>query len=882
MHRRKTNSSPVIVTRKTADECPAKTWCSEGKVLLGRTVYEHCAIVGSIAKALIEQFPPALRSMFPKGSELLAACHDVGKLSLTFYARLLLAASTNVKEAEDLCHEAKIECNNLSLSNKEKMWGGHAGASFLTLMEMTKREDIAWVAGSHHGDCPKVATTTPSSFAKSPSLGGAVWQEERENLIHQLEKLFNSSFPSKLHSYESWLDAGLTTVADWIGSGDIFNKPEEPWQPLVNKSLERAGFKELELRNGLSFGDIFQTSQGVPYAPSPVQKGLAQAVKNPGVYVLEAPMGAGKTEAAFFAAYQALQSGLARGVYFALPTQITANKIYERFAIFLSKISCSKMAPGLLHGKAEEFLDSLRVSVTETSPGKSWFSYRKRGLLSPFAVGTVDQMLLAIMAVRHNAVRVFGLAGKVIIIDEVHSYDAYTNYLLLQLLELLKKLHCVVIVLSATLTKDARNRLLGGDVETLSSTQLSYRLEGKEVQNFSFDTEETKEVLLQIQDGDEAEKKAIDEAIGRAETGQQVLWVENDVKTSQKIYRVLAARSKDLGIECGLLHSRFTVEDRFGIENHWVPLYGKGDCRAREKRGRILVGTQILEQSLDIDADFLVTRLAVTDMVLQRVGRLWRHKETVRPSGAKREVWILSPSLKEALAKPRIAFGTTACVYAPYFLYRTLEVFSKKKALSLPKDIPVLLEETYKERNETSEPLVSLKEEFINGNPSLHIPGVEEMKRKAHTQLASLIPGIEGDDDTVSTRYMQRESAEVLLLKRIIFDDAKKLTRLVLADDQEIALSWNAKVDEMDLREKARKVALNQVRVQIDHAKEFRADANDARKGFSRVLWTGYENKNLFVAVIQPDGTLETLSGERKPFCYSSNIGWEKKSDERL
>ena len=119
---------------------------------------------------------------------------------------------------------------------------------------------------------------------------------------------------------------------------------------------------------------------------------------------------------------------------------------------------------------------------------------------------------------------------------------------------------------------------------------------------------------------------AVEEVLKRAERGEQVLWIENTVDEAQKKYNLMAARSMEINVDCGLIHARFIKVDRQKKEDQWVGLYGKNGHGLRKERGRILIGTQVLEQSLDIDADFLVTRICPTDMIFQRLGRLWRHR----------------------------------------------------------------------------------------------------------------------------------------------------------------------------------------------------------------------------------------------------------------
>ncbi|MEN3752597.1 DEAD/DEAH box helicase [Mangrovibacter sp. SLW1] len=184
-----------------------------------------------------------------------------------------------------------------------------------------------------------------------------------------------------------------------------------------------------------------------------------EQVVGPGVYILEAQMGMGKTEAALYAAYQLLSKGKATGIYFALPTQLTSNKIYDRFNTFLEQIVSAETPKRslLLHSNA--WLQNSEAGE-EGSPGGSWFNQSKRGLLAPFAVGTIDQALMAVMNVKHGFVRAFGLAGKVVILDEVHSYDLYTGTILNELVAFLRQIDCTVIILSATLSQDRREALL--------------------------------------------------------------------------------------------------------------------------------------------------------------------------------------------------------------------------------------------------------------------------------------------------------------------------------------------------------------------------------------------------------------------------------------
>lgn len=746
--------------------CPAKTWLrQDGQTVLGRSVIEHCRIVGEVARELITRFPPQLaEALFPAGSPLVAAAHDIGKVSPTFVEKLRRACTAEIP------FDPLLNINPLL----EREWGGHAGVSQVTAKKLGLPRYIPEILGQHHGFSPPVA----GKRAQDENFGGEQWQQQREALVAELKQQLEEDWPELTGVPQARLLAGLTSVADWIGSGEYFENPDLPWQPNIAKALDNAGLTLPVYKPGLSFADIFG------FSPRDAQQALMNAVSGPGVYVLEAPMGLGKTEAALYCAYQQLLCGQASGIYFALPTQLTSNKIFERFNEFLQG-SAAKGLPGilaeecghrslLLHGSAW-LLDT--EMGEEGRPGGAWFNQAKRGLLAPFAVGTLDQALMAAMNVKHGFVRAFGLAGKVVILDEVHTYDAYTSTLLDALVALLRELHCTVIILSATLNQERRAQLLGCDATGEEYPLITAVAAGSEACSIAVPPGDNQQV--QIQHCNDA-SSAINEALERAEQGQQVLWIENTVKEAQQRYLDLAARGSELGVACGLLHSRFTPEDRQRKEAHWVTLFGKEGWSQRADQGRILVGTQVLEQSLDIDADFMVSRFAPTDMMLQRMGRLWRHGNTPRAESAQRECWLLAPDLEQASTKPQSAFGPTAFVYSSYVLCRSLEVWQQLSSVTLPLDIRTLIERTYATRQEQGS-MAHWLQELNEG--SRYRKG-----RKALAQLARITLAEDGKtlpESKAQTRYSENASLDVLLLAGMTYLPEVKATRLTLLNGEQ-------------------------------------------------------------------------------------------------
>ncbi len=605
------------------------------------------------------------------------------------------------------------------------------------------------------------------------------------------------------------------------------------------------------------------------------------AATQAGVYVLEAPMGLGKTEAALYVAYQMLQSGQASGIYFALPTQLTSNKIYERFNTFLEHIltaDCPHSSALLLHGKA--WLQEHEMGE-EGRPGGAWFNSSKRGLLAPFAVGTIDQALMAAMNVKHGFVRAFGLAGKVVILDEVHTYDAYTGTLLDALVKLLRQWHCTVIILSATLNQDRRAQMLEASLNS-QAYPLITSIQGEQTEEIPIEPPppNTVQITLQVDT-----TSAVQEALDRASQGQQVLWLENTVAEAQERYLDLAARAHEIGIDYGLLHSRFTAADRQTIEERWVNVFGKNGHAKRVKQGRILVGTQVLEQSLDIDADFLVTAFAPTDMLLQRLGRLWRHIDTPRPAGAVCEAWIIAPDLNTAISQPYSTFGNSAYVYSPYVLCRSLQVWEKLQQVELPTDIRPLIEATYVKREEEGE-MSRWLQELDNGRPQR--PGqAKKLGRIAMKQLANISlakGGKTASDLDAPTRYSENDSYEVLLLRHVTYDRDSQNTQLTLLDGSRIDLpTQRHRLNKTEWKQLTTLLMQQQVPVSERHAPASPSRERLKKLGFGNCFYLGNpewagDHSTLRLALVDETGTLLGLEGtvthERYKLEYQPDLGY--------
>lgn len=840
--------------------CYAKTYtASDETKRLGRTVFNHCQIVGEVADELLARLPPKLRtSLFPEGAALGAAAHDIGKVSPTFQEKILRGTTgyTNNSHPVLVGVDPTIEIER---------WGGHAGVSQATADNLNFGKFIPQILGQHHGYSPQV-----TQLADDAIFGGIAWHQERIALTQALRDHFKTDWPAIENLAQARALAGLTSVADWIGSGPFFEHPDDPWQEKIQQAVDNAGFIKPKIKTELTFHDVFG------FSPHDAQVKLIEQAAQPGIYILEAPMGLGKTEAALYAAYLALANEWATGIYFALPTQLTSNKIHERVNKFLDMIihgDCQHRKSLLLHSNAW-----LAEMGEEGQPGGAWFAQGKRGILAPFAVGTIDQALMAVMNVKHGFVRAFGLAGKVVILDEVHTYDAYTGTILDALVAQLRELGCMVIILSATLNKERRAALLKQTPQQDAYPLISGVSSGAHVltEVSPIAPPEKHVQILMAQDV----KLCVDEALLRAQQGQQVLWIENTVKDAQQQYALFAAQSAELNIECGLLHSRFTKLDRENNEQKWVEIFGGRDNNKRYTQGRILVGTQVLEQSLDIDADFLVSQFCPTDMLFQRLGRLWRHERAARHTYARCEAWIIAPDTSAAIENPDNAFGLTASVYSPYVLCRSLAVWHPLTCVSLPGDIRTMIEATYQEQPETAR-MEFLRHELENGRT---YKGRKRLGRKAMAQMALVGLSIGGKtlpENKASTRYSEQETVECLLLAaKPQIDLIKKHSKLRLLNGDELIVPFNGKqLNKTQWRRLAATLARNVVVVSEYNAPQaLRQDELNWLKDYFYLGNQHEEESQLRIGIVSPSGELFNLHGtthNKYQLFYDAALGFQ-------
>ncbi len=689
---------------------------------------------------------------------LLGGLHDLGKASPAFQ---LQVESVRAKV------EQRLRDSGLTVpSRQNSRYTPHGAITAATLpgiftagfgMDSRIANRIGTIIGGHHGVFP---TSTETQGVSTTAKGNHSWDHHRGVLVDQLVDVLGvprdrERMPGRIDNAVALTLAGFVSVADWVGSNTEFFPFTAPTstrayarcaEKRARKALDALGFlMKPGPRQVRAFARVFP---GIS-KPNDLQhsvESLAGDLKEPGLVIIEAPMGEGKTEAAIYLADNWAATAGQEGHYFALPTQATSNQMFGRVRDFLhDRYADSLVQLQLLHGHAslssefealrknhdrifaprysgvERDSDHLEVVASE------WFTYRKRGLLSPFGVGTIDQALLAILQAKHMFVRLFGLSCKTVIIDEVHAYDAYMTALLERLLEWLAALGSSVVLLSATLPRDRRNALLDaylrglGDQSKETPSHAAYpRISwvsgssGAGSRTVSVSPRGTKKVSVEWTDGTlPAQSGApfplgerLEEALAQ---GGCAAVICNTVRRAQEVYRALkpyfpgTAENGDPALD--ILHAQYTFQARDEREKRSLARFGKPGASTSRPRKAVLVATQVIEQSLDLDFEVMVSDIAPADLLLQRSGRLHRH-ERLRPHALERPQLLVSqPEMEEDL--PRFDPGTTA-VYDSHILLRSWLTLRNRAAIRVPDDVESIIADVYdddRHAHDLSDPL---------------------------------------------------------------------------------------------------------------------------------------------------------------------------------
>ena len=692
----------------------------------------------------------------------LCGLHDLGKATPDFQG-----------QHAELARQVRSTGLWLARDRPAKVWR-HERSSGVLLRAALKqawgvgsRDQIAWVwplVAGHHGLVP--LSVDPRPIDREERLGHrpgktSSWGPVQELLTHivttvagwpDLAAARPCAVPTRA---EQLAISGFVIMADWVASDESRFVGVDDWDKVsfsVARVRAEKAWTDLRLRRGWGSlaargPELFDLRfHGTPRPLQTCVLAAANAMSGPGLMVIEAPTGEGKTEAALLAAEVLAARWGCDGVYVAMPTQGTSDAMYTRVGDWLGTFG-APLPLALLHGKrllsegllakprgeaqeCEPELDpygvadappSYRSVAEDAQPNEAfeapaeWFYGRYRGLLAANGVGTVDQALLAATRTKFVALRYAGLAGKVVIFDEVHAADCYQTVFLSELLFWLGNGRTPVVLLSATLPPSQRQELVDAYISgaavapaaalspiptsdgypyvlTACATEapqygLTSSRPWRQSARFAVST-------LTEDRGDGPGRVLVDRLDDRLAEGGCALVIRNTVRRAQATFLDL---SDHFGDDVVLLHSRFTANARAKMTAELLEKLGK-DATKRPRR-LVVVATQVAEQSFDVDADLLVTDLAPIDLVLQRAGRLHRHDRpaSARPSRLRTPEVIVTGLQLEGVASPWFPKGSLI-VYGRHLLLRAAALVLEAATgggWSVPADVPGLVARGY-------------------------------------------------------------------------------------------------------------------------------------------------------------------------------------------
>lgn len=682
--------------------------------------------------------------------------------------------------------------------------------------------------------------------------------------------------------------AGLAVLADWLGSNQEWfgyrvpnNDLEEYWRSAwqrARKAINKAGVIPADKAAWVDFDDLIGASE---VKPTPMQRWVQELdlPECPAMFLIEDETGSGKTEAAVMLAHRLMGNGAADGVYVALPTMATANAMFDRLARTYRRLFGDRAEPSiaLAHGARgmhEGFRDAVlrggRVEAgysgesgstdesetTASAACSAWIADdRRRTFLADVGVGTIDQALLSILPTRHQSLRLVGLMRRVLVLDEIHAYDAFMQSEIERLIEFQAGLGGSVILLSATLPESIRCRLstafkkgVGKDTPD-GVTSSSYPLatictrEGVVCTSIAGNVDRARRLPVRF-------LRSVDEAYGEvvaaANAGQAVLYLRNTVDDALDAYRELTNR----GLATQLFHARFALADRLEIERRVLETFGKRSTdkqrRHDDGRGKVLVATQVVEQSLDLDFDAMVTDLAPIDLLIQRVGRLWRHNRD-RGTGDP-ELLVVGPEPAAQAVDNWFSelFPRAAFVYKNHaLLWLTAKILEDRGAIESPAELRALVEAVYGDDAPDNIPAgldSSYWDDFARSNAERSVAAHNTLEFDAGYVRDG---GVWDLDHKTPTRINDEEHV-TLRLARVIDGRVEPWTQELASDER-----WRAwRLSEVTIA--ARRIGSEAV--PLEHAQAARE---------AKAEWTRFEDDRILVVLEQdPPGEPERWVGQ--------------------
>ncbi|WP_242608641.1 CRISPR-associated helicase Cas3' [Actinomadura formosensis] len=814
-------------------------------------LWRHLSDSGAVAGLLWDEWLPAqvrnvIGAALPGGADdarrlavWSAATHDIGKATPAFACQVEGLAARMRREGLEMPLQRQMDDRRLA---------PHGLAGMLLLHEWlverygwSKRPAWQWavVAGGHHGVPPTMndiqALVARPRLLRSPGSAEA-WRGVQWELLDACAEVCDVAGrlsewrQVKLPQPAQAVLTGVVIVADWIASNaDLFpysldarersdrERVEAAWRGLALPPPWRAVDPGSDVAS--LFASRFDLPPGARVRPLQERAVLAARDMPPGLMIIEGPMGEGKTEAGLAVTEIFASRSGAGGVFVALPTMATSNAMFSRVLRWLERLPDMRPDAGarsvqLAHSKAalnEDFRAltwadprSVRgVQPDEEAPDAAvaelvahqWLRGRKKGMLASFGVGTIDQLLFMGLKSRHLALRHLALAGKVVVIDEAHAYDAYMSSYLDLVLSWLGAYGVPVVVLSATLPAGRRRELVeaytaagGAEAVERAAGYPLITVAGRDGTRAVHEVAASgRRTDVEVERLDDDLEVLADRLAQELAAGGCALVVRNTVDRVLATADFLRGRLGDGNVT--VAHARFLDLDRMRKDAELVKDFGPpGEGNARPAGPRVVVASQVAEQSLDIDFDLLVSDLCPIDLLLQRMGRLHRHErgegQSDRPERLRRARCLVTGA--DWSATPVEPVKGSQRVYRRHALLRSAAVLwphltgttPAERTVRLPEDISPLVQRAYG----TAPVGPRSWQQELDAAHGKHRVHIEKQRKKAEGfQLADvgrdgnaligwIDAGVGDTDDAPAGRAQVRdgeESLEVLVVQRL-------------------------------------------------------------------------------------------------------------------
>lgn len=645
----------------------------------------------------------------------LLVLHDLGKFAGSFQA---------LSEAGARAVDARLP-KTIVRDTRHDSWSAEFAEAILLKAASDATMVLFGVVAGHHGR-PAAPPTAPGRGYDAGDLAAA------EGFANACPGAMAIDVSTVLMAFDdvpraqraSWLIAGLAVVCDWIGSNTRwfpYMLEQVPmadyWRdvalPRAGVAIAAAGIVPARFATECPAVDLLPPGR----VPTPLQDAVETLAlgDGPQLHVIEDLTGAGKTEASMILARRLIAAGRGSGIFIALPTQATANAMWRRIGALRSRLVIPGDTPTvvLAHGARELALRTMAPGpsergaipqaheVTAARDATAWLAEDKRkAMLADIGIGTIDQAVLGVHPEKFQSLRLMGLARKILILDEVHAYDAYMTEQIETLLRFQATLGGSAILLSATLSIEQRARFsaaFGGSIAASTATatraaDLAFpmltSIDARAITTRAIDAAPSAPRRVAIETL--ATAVATTRTIELARAGACVCRLLNTVGDALDAATEIKAVAPDLPVT--VFHARFAMADRLAIETAILDRFGKSGSAAG-RRGQIVVATQVVEQSLDIDFDEMVTDLAPIDLLIQRAGRVHRHFRLDRAGSTRLHVvqpeWTSAPDAGWFAR----AFPSAAFVYKDHAaLWRTARLLHDEGALDLPGRLRTLIE----------------------------------------------------------------------------------------------------------------------------------------------------------------------------------------------